>query len=188
MKLFLSTQSSSPVQIKPFNIDKVLNDLGVIVFTQNDKSNITNNLSFRRLDGLVITGGDKNPDAGYLIALSISQRKPILYLLEKGQPLPDELLFIRNNKDVAKFLIVKYYNDSNIKNKIAEFLDLIENGDSRWDAPTVKFTWRITPRIERYLRWKMAVSGKTKANWLRNHIVKEIIMKDVDYQKFLQSD
>ena len=188
MKLFLSTISHSPVQAKLLDIDKVLNDLGVIVFTQNDKSNITNNLSFERLDGLVISGAAENQDAGYLIALAISQKKPILYLLEKGQPLPDELLFIKNNKDVSKFLIVKYYSDSNIKSKIVKFLDLIENGDSRWDSPTVKFTWRITPRIERYLRWKMVISGKTKADWLRSHIVREMIIKDVDYQKFLQSD
>lgn len=188
MRLFLSIQSGSSIQTKLFDVDRVLTDLGVIVFTQKDKSNITNNLSFERLDGLVITGGEDNQDAGYLIALAISQKKPILYLLAKSKPLPDELLFIKNNKDVSKFLIIKYYNDSNIKSKIVEFLDLIENGDSRWDAPTVKFTWRITPRIERYLHWKTSVSGKTKADWLRHYMVKEMMIKDVDYQKFLQSD
>ncbi|MFW0862227.1 MAG: hypothetical protein ACKKL6_01445 [Candidatus Komeilibacteria bacterium] len=188
MKLFLSIQENSSTQAKIFDIDRVLTDLGVIVFTPKDKSNISNNISFSRLDGLVIAGGENNQDAGYLIALAISQKKPILYLLEKGQALPDELLYIKNNNDVSKYLIVKYYNDCNIKTKITEFLDLIENGDCRWDAPSVKFTWRITPRIERYLRWKTSVSGKTKATWLRNHIVKEIIMKDVEYQRFLQSD
>ncbi len=188
MKLFLSSNINNNSQAKIFDIDRVLSDLGVIVFTQNDKSNISNNISFSRLDGLIIAGGENNQDAGYLIALAISQKRPILYLLEKGQPLPDELLFIKNNKDVSKFLIVKHYNDCNIKTKISEFLDLIENGDSRWDTPSVKFTWRITPRIERYLRWKTSVSGKTKANWLRGHIVQEIIRNDLDYQKFLQSD
>lgn len=188
MKLFLSVQENNSSQAKIFDIDRVLTDLGIIVFTPKDKSNLSNNISFSRLDGLVIAGGDSNQDAGYLIALAISQKKPILYLLEKGQALPNELLYIKNNTDVSKFLIVKYYNDCNIKTKISEFLDLIENGDARWDSPTVKFTWRITPRIERYLRWKTSVSGKTKADWLRHHISKEIISNDVDYQRFLQSD
>lgn len=188
MKLFLSINSNTNGTIKSYDLDRILSDLGVLVITQKDKSNISNNISFERLDGLVLAGGDKNPDAGYLIALAISQKRPILYLLEKGQPLPDELLYIRDNKDVSKYLVIKYYNQDNIKAKITEFLDLIENGDARWDMPTVKFTWRITPRIERYLRWKMATCNKTKADWLRDHLVKEIIVNDVNYQKFLQSD
>jgi len=188
MKLFLSINFHSDIQSKFYDIDKILSDLGVLVFTQKDKSNVSNNISFERLDGLVLAGGEKNLDGGYLIALAISQKRPILYLLEKGQPLPDELLYIRDNKDVSKYLVIKYYSRENIKVKISEFIDLIENGDARWDTPTVKFTWRITPRIERYLRWKMSTCGKTKADWLRDHLVKEIIVKDVNYQKFLQSD
>jgi hypothetical protein len=188
MKLYLSVQPNNIEHIGTNKLNQILSDAGVIVFTGNEKTNITNTLSFERLDGLVIGGGIKNKDAGYLIALSISQKKPILYLLAKGQPIPDELLFIKNNKAVAKFLIVKYYSSENIKSKVADFLDLIENGDARWDSPTVKFTLRITPRIERYLRWKTAISGKTKADWLRSHIVKEIITSDTDYQNFLKSD
>lgn len=188
MRLFLSTQPGERGRQLMTEVDQILTDLGVIVFTASDKSNTTNSLSFDRLNGLIIGGGAKNQEAGYLIALAISQKKPILYLLQKGQPLPDELLFIKNNKDVSKFLIIKYFSKENIKKRLAEFIDLIENGDAKWDAPTVKFTWRITPRIERYLRWKMAMSGKTKADWLRNHIVKEIIANDSDYQNFLKSD
>jgi len=188
MKLFLSGQPSEEGRLLVKQIDQALSDLGVIVFTNENQSAQNNNLSFDRLNGLVVTGSETNQDAGYLMALAISQKKPTLYLLRKGTLLPGELSYLQNNKEVSKYLVIKYFDSLSLVKRLAEFVDLLENGDKQWDVPSVKFTLRVTPRIERYLRWQSAHTGKTKADWLRGHIVQEIITQDKEYQKFLQAE
>jgi hypothetical protein len=136
----------------------------------------------------VIVGGENNQEAGYLIALALSQKKPVLYLLPYGTLLPAELGYLQGDPAVSRYLLVKYFSPDNLKSRLAEFIDLVENGDCRWDTPTVKFTWRVTPRIERYLRWQAVHTGKAKADWLREYISQEMIARDEEYQKFLQAE
>lgn len=188
MKLFICTAENKLARQMHEKIYNTLVDAGVIVFTNQQSRKSEKGLSFANLNGLIIHHDDNNQEAGYLSALAISQKKPILYLLAKGKRLPEELSYIRNNQEVAKFLIVKFYDEQNIAKRLMEFVELVENGDSKWDMPTIKFTWRITPRIERYLQWKTVNTGKTKADWLRTYIIKELIHVDEEYEKFLKSE
>ena len=71
---------------------------------------------------------------------------------------------------------------------MAEFIELIEKGDAKWDVPTIKFTWRITPRNDRYLQWRTINTGQTKADWLRKYMVETLINEDEEYKKFLRSE
>ncbi|PIZ99360.1 MAG: hypothetical protein COX77_01745, partial [Candidatus Komeilibacteria bacterium CG_4_10_14_0_2_um_filter_37_10] len=129
----------------------------------------------------------QNTESGYLCALAIAQRKPILYLLPLGNMIPDEIKLLQSNPQVSKLLMVKFFQENNIESRLAEFIDLLENGRGDWELPTIKFTWRISPRIERYLRWKTVNTKKTKADWLREYLLKEIIDKDEEYKGFLRN-
>ncbi|MFH1668167.1 MAG: hypothetical protein ABH884_04075 [Candidatus Komeilibacteria bacterium] len=188
MKLFLCTASDQKTHHLYEQLYCLLVDMGVILFTNQQSSKSDAGLSFANLNGLIIVHHDQNQEAGYLSALAISQKKPILYLLAKGSRLPEELSYIRNNKEVAKYLVVKFYDLNNINNRVAEFIELIEKGDAKWDMPTIKFTWRITPRIDRYLQWRTINTGQTKADWLRKYMVETLINEDEEYKKFLRSE
>ncbi|PJA92547.1 MAG: hypothetical protein CO133_02625 [Candidatus Komeilibacteria bacterium CG_4_9_14_3_um_filter_37_5] len=101
--------------------------------------------------------------------------------------IPDEIKLLQSNPQVSKLLMVKFFQENNIESRLAEFIDLLENGRGDWELPTIKFTWRISPRIERYLRWKTVNTKKTKADWLREYLLKEIIDKDEEYKGFLRN-
>lgn len=51
--------------------------------------------------------------------------------------------------------------------------------------PTIKFTLRISKEIERYLKWKVHNTDKSKADFLREVIVDDLIANDTAYQEFL---
>ncbi|MFW0837681.1 MAG: hypothetical protein ACKKL5_01645 [Candidatus Komeilibacteria bacterium] len=184
MKLFVCTNGKNHNFI---SVPKLLEEAGVIVFSNQTAKPSGDQLSFQQLDGLVIDGASDNNEAGYISALAISQKRPILYLLPKGAILPTELDYLRNNKEVAKYLLVKFYDQNNLSQRLSEFIDSLEHGKGDWDSPTIKFTWRITPRIERYLRWRTNNTGKSKADWLRAYIEDELIQKDQEYKDFLGS-
>lgn len=50
--------------------------------------------------------------------------------------------------------------------------------------PNIKFTLRISKEIERYLAWKVNNTNNTKADFLRDAILKEIMENDENYQDF----
>ncbi|MCR4279971.1 MAG: hypothetical protein NUV82_00925 [Candidatus Komeilibacteria bacterium] len=188
MKIFLCLPNQPPTE-EARVVYRYLQSLGAIVYTNDRTLQPTSvSISFDKIDTLFILARTENKEAGYLSALALAQKRPIVYLLPKGNALPEELDYIRQNSDVNKYLIIKFYDDKNWQNRIGEALETIERGDKRWDAPSIKFTWRLTPRIDRYLRWRTSGTQLTKADWLRDYIVKEIIDKDHNYQQFLRHE
>ena len=93
---------------------------------------------------------------------------------------------MQRDKDTAKFLISKNYTENNLEKILNDFLQTIEQEEGR-QAPSIKFTLRVTPRIERYLSWKINNTNLTKADYLRN-LIEDIIDADIKYQKFVRHD
>ena len=59
----------------------------------------------------------------------------------------------------------------------------MEKGEGK-ETPTIKFTLRITPRIERFLHWKTHNTKVSKADFLRE-LIERLIDQDEDYQRFV---
>ena len=182
MKFCLSAGDNNDCLIK--RIEQHLSKNGAIVFRRLYSAEQTF-VSFDRLDGLIVLATTNNDESGYLSALAIAQKKPILYLLPVGSILPKEISLLQTNEQVKRLLLIKYYSEYNLESRLAEFVDLIERGCGDWEMPTIKFTWRISPKIERYLKWKTINTNKTKADWLLSFIIQEIIEKDQEYHNFL---
>jgi len=142
-------------------------------------------LNFNNMDGLAVEGPEVVTEVGYLIATALAQKKPILYLLPKGTPLPDQLRNLLNDKNLKKLFILKFYSEKSLDNLLLDFIDIIETGELRREVPTIKFTLRFTPRVERYLRWKSIKSKLSKADILRK-LVDEAIKNDETYQSHLR--
>ena len=163
-------------------IFKFLNDNGLTVFSNLlDKAGTEPQVSLENMNGLIIEGKGSAAEAGYLIALSLSQNRPLLYLLPKGKELPEQLRPLLNNDKLKKLFLFKYYSNRILWNILVDYLDIIETGELRREAPTVKFTLRFTPRVDRYLNWKSKRIKIPKTDFLRK-LVDDLIKSDEEYQ------
>lgn len=132
------------------------------------------------VDAIIIEGTDADSEVGYLLAYAIAQKKQALLLLRKGKRSRNPLTSF--GRQSLKNLKVVYYDDTNAERLVITFLRTL--GDiSVKEAPTIKFTLRITPVIERFLHWKTHNTQMTKADYLRN-MIEEAIEEDEEFQKY----
>ena len=70
---------------------------------------------------------------------------------------------------------MKSYIAGDLEEQITEFINSIGAGIK--EKPTIKFTLRLTSRMERYLQLKSKKVRKNKADYLRQ-IVEELMKKE----------
>jgi predicted DNA-binding protein len=140
-----------------------------------------------KMDALIIEGTKPLPESGYYIAIALAHKKPILYLSDKNKTINQTLFQLRKDGNATGLLKLEYYTDASLEKIVMDFLQEVGRGDSRQN-PTIKFTLRITPRIERYLYWRTHNTKISKADFLREMIEKLIdddqgYLKDVNKHK-----
>jgi len=155
-------------------------------FTSQDleKMDQTGALMIERVDGLILEGTWPVAEAGYLVAIALAHQKPILFLVEKGTSVDKALLSLQKGKSASQFLQIVPYTEGSLQKIILDFIGGIEAGPGR-EIPNIKFTLRITPRIERYLQWKVQNTKLKKADYLRN-VIEELMENDERFKKFLE--
>jgi len=167
---------------------ETLNKSGVFVVASSDehnkefkreeleKMNETGEILLDKMDCFIIEASKPDQEIGYLLAYAISQKKPLLYLYQKGTP--DKVAHgYLTKKNTPDYIVMKSYTNLDLELIIADFIKQIEQGGGIKEKPTIKFTLRITPQMERYLQWKSKRLKKTKADFLREFLG-EIIKKD----------
>jgi len=189
MKIYFYSQKDGVEPIRKNFHDKLMEYFhinGVLVISNILGKNYDDSqLSFANMDGLVIEGSDVASEVGYLIAMALAQKKPILYLLPKGKAIPDQVRVLKDDKNLKKLFLLNFYFEKNFESLLLDFIDIIETGELRREVPTIKFTLRFTPRVERFLRWKSQRTKLSKADFLRK-LVDDAIQKDETYQSFLR--
>jgi len=199
MRLYFAADNQAEEKLQN-NFSKIidtLTDAGVLVmsnlanrnlsgFSQNDMERINQSgeVLLERMDGLIIEGTKPFPESAYLIAVALAHKKPILYLCQKGKEINKNLQHLNKDKNTSKFLTLKYYVDNILEKAVSEFLAVVEKGEGR-EIPNIKFTLRITPRIERYLHWKTHNTKISKADFLRE-LIEKLIDEDKDYNSFIK--
>jgi len=201
MKIYFTAdnQAEEKLQKRFSQIVDILSNAGVLVMSNLAQRNIsgfssqdlekierTGEVLLERVDALVIEGTRNIPESGYLVALALTHKKPILYLLENGKAFNKNLLYLGKDQSTAKLLQLESYSDADLEKIILDFLQLVEKGEER-QVPSIKFTLRITPRIERYLRWKTHNTKISKADYLRG-MVEGMIDNDEGYKKFISDN
>jgi hypothetical protein len=139
-----------------------------------------------KMDALIIEGTNDMSESGYLIALALAYKKPILYLTEKGVQVNKNLQHLRQDKTAASYFSIQTYLDSTLLPTLSEFIGNVEQGGGR-EVPNIKFTLRITPRIERYLKWRTHNTKLSKADFLRG-MIEKMIDDDDAFKKFLEQE
>jgi hypothetical protein len=121
-----------------------------------------------QVDALVIEVTQPTQDIHFILAQSLIAKKPVLCLYAKNQP-PRELLAYIREKSLPRPVKTFSYTDSSLADAVQEF---VHKHDPRFinesDVPSIKFTLRLTPRIEAYLTRYARSVHMTKADALRD--------------------
>ncbi|GEM_PF-709359 len=141
----------------------------------------TGDLLIGKMNGLIIEASNFSGEIGYFLALALGQKKRVLYLHEEGTRVNQMLSFILKEYSVGHLVSIVSYTRGNILKKIQDFVSHVEIPGKREKA-SIKFTLRITPRIDRYLFWKSRKLRVSKADFLRERILEELIENDGEYE------
>jgi len=169
--------------------NSVMSDLGLqksARFSETDIEKIRSagQTLLEQMDALIIEATVRSPENGYLVALALTHKKPTLFLHQKGTDIDKNLLSLQKEKNTQHLLHIQSYSEDKLKNILLEFINLAEKKAGK-QLPKIKFTLRITPRIERYLHWKTHNTKISKADFLREEIEK-MIEKDEEFKKYNQ--
>lgn len=124
------------------------------------------------------------PDAqiGYLLAFALTQKKPLLLLVEKGSRPP--FLDSPTLKKLPKHIVIEWYTIDSLHTILGRFLGSIVKVAVK-ESPEIKFTLRLTRTEERYLEYRSHGSKKSKADFLRALLEKNM-EGDARFQKWLK--
>lgn len=127
-----------------------------------------------QVDVLIIEITKPNQDIQFILAQAILAQKPTLCVYGKNQP-PRELLAYIKRKSLPRPVRTFSYTESTIVKALEEYIRSLDpDAQDHDNLPTVKFTLRLSPRIERYLLWYTKQHGISKADYLRELLEREV--------------
>lgn len=183
-----------------FSIHRLLVKSGISLISNIEKKIIKGenearkSISYDQIEAVIIEGTHIASDTVYIIATALAYKKPVLYLVEKGNAIPDQLSYIRKDDNLGKNFFLKFYDPKkpvsqksgdSLQEVILDFVGLLESGEIIKERVNVKFTLRISPRIERYLNWKSLNIKKSKAEYMRD-VFNKVAIGDKIYKSFLK--
>lgn len=164
-------------------IVSAMRDAGAFVVSSSNENNIdfkkeelemmqeAGEILLDKMDCFVIEASKPDQEIGYLLAYAISQKKPLLYLYKKGTPDTVAHGYL-TKKNTPDFIRMAAYTQHDLEQIVTEFVEEVGSGKGLKQKPTIKFTLRITPAMEQWLKIKSKKSKKTKADYLREEIEK----------------
>jgi len=169
-------------------IASCLRSSGVTVVANQEQfsGGLKSEMSLEKMQAVIIYGPEAQ-EAGYIVAAALSQKKPVLYLLPKGNLFPEELKYLQGNRQLTNIFLLKFIVLGKAEEMIYDFLEMLETGELRQENVNIKFTFRLSPRLERYLNWKSVKEKISKADWLRKFLIEEIINKDEAWKKYIKN-
>ena len=135
---------------------------------------------FADTDGFIIEVTNFDNEIPYILAFATLQKKPILALYQKNKDpkgIPTTIIKQAKQNKVR----IESYDDDSLPKLIVGFLQKLHKIHLD-DQPNIKFTLRVSKRIEKYLHWKTHGTGKSKAEYLRDKIWEQM-KNDAEYQK-----
>lgn len=163
---------------KESNIPSILKNADIDVWQKPGDANLSfvdqTGLSFlEQVDGIVMEITEPDPQINYFLAQAILQRKPTLCLYKKNKS-PKQLLLYLRQKNIPKEIQTKAYTDIDLEKTIFSFLKPFGLIEEEYETPSIKFTLRITNKIEKYLNQKSKQEKLNKADFIRKLILDEM--------------
>lgn len=137
-----------------------------------------------KTDIIVIEATNQHPEVSYLIAQAAMYNKPTLCLYQHGHERHTTLNHLSKQPNLD-FLCIEAYTKNTVHRVLLQFLKTTKSIEVQDTVPSIKFTLRISPRLERYLEWQAKKNETTKARYLRNEI-EETMKRNEHYRLFLR--
>lgn len=176
MKLFLHN-ADRLISAAGISVEQTLNRIGVHVVASRHGAA----LDPSTFDAVLMRAAVDDPQSTYLIALSLAKQKPVIYLFSKGQKIDASIEHLRQDDAFKRLLRLVEYSNATLDRDVAKAIAAIED-HAMVEQPSIKFTLRITPSMERYLQWKSKKTGLSKADFLRQVVHEKIISQDQEYR------
>lgn len=142
-------------------------------------------LSMDKVDALVIYAQRLDAQAGYWLAWAVSKNKDVLCLLPEGSKLDTALEHLLTDQVASKKLHLERYQAKDVLEKVANFLETFGQ-ENLAELYNIKYTLRLSRKINEYLDWKSVVTKIDKATWLRQNI-QGLMEADKDWQGYLST-
>lgn len=130
-------------------------------------------------DAMVVYVGPGVSIPPYRLAQAVACQKPVLCFYAADTAVSAEMNALKKNESLKPLLHARKIG-ANPVSDVSTLLKEIERGDLA-EVPSIKFTLRLTPTMERYLQWKSQQTGLSKADVLRNFVETDLIAKDKDF-------
>jgi predicted DNA-binding protein len=142
-------------------------------------------LPMDKVDALLIYGQKLDAQAGYWLAWAVSKNKDVLCLLPEGTKLDAALEHLLTDSVASKKLHLERYQAKDVLDKVANFLESFGQ-ENLSELYNIKYTLRLSRKINEYLDWKSAATSIDKATWLRENI-QGLMEGDKDWQSYLST-
>lgn len=179
MKIFLFDENTDGL-IKDMCVDE-----GATVFELTAKESKRRSLQavnyfLDQVDVLVVEMTDPSQMVHFVLAQAILANKPTLCLYQKNQPPRDILNYVRS-RNTPRLMKTFSYTPATLQHSVSHFVHAFDSDSKEHDdIPSIKYTLRLTPRIDRYLEWMSTQQSKSKANVIR-FVLSQIASEDEDY-------
>ncbi len=135
------------------------------------------------VDALVMEITQPTQQIHFILAQAILADKPALCLYAKNQT-PRELLSYIKKRPAPRPIKTFSYTGSTLPLAVKSFVasHSEEEQDGVEDVPSIKYTLRMSPKIDRYLKWVHETRGVNKADFMREMLLK-LSIEDEAYQE-----
>lgn len=179
MKIFLFDENTDGA-IKDICVNE-----GATVFELNAKDSKGKsvqavNYFLDQVDVLVVEMTDPTQMVHFVLAQAILANKPTFCLYQKNKPPRDILNYVRS-RNTPRPMKTFSYTPATVQHAVSHFVHAFDSDSKEHDdIPSIKYTLRLTPRIDRYLEWTSAQQSKTKADVIR-FVLSQTASDDEDY-------
>ncbi len=188
MKLYFFANIKNPAQLLLFQeVAQMMKKFGLTVYDNFKKQSEIEwgeQGAVDQIDAVILDASATEPEVGYLLAVAIAHKKPVLYLVPVGTRVDSSVDALAKNKEIKKYLRLVFFSQANFSKKIQEFLQYLDQ-DIGHELYSIKFTLRLTPKLERYLMWRSEKIEQNKANFVRD-ILEKMMKEDEGYKRRLE--
>jgi len=124
-----------------------------------------------QFDAIILEVTDIEQQASYLLAQAVLQKKPTLCLYQKNK-VPRDLVQFLKQKHIPKDVHIKSYTPETVKKTFKTFLSSINARVEEIEIPSIRFTLRLTPSLDKFLAEVAKKQKVTKADYLRELLKK----------------
>ncbi|PIW36615.1 MAG: hypothetical protein COW24_04370 [Candidatus Kerfeldbacteria bacterium CG15_BIG_FIL_POST_REV_8_21_14_020_45_12] len=139
------------------------------------------NFFLDQVDALILEVTNPTQEIYFVLAQAMLTNKPTLCLYAKNQT-PQELISYVKRRPAPRPIKTFSYTGATLIRSLTDFLIRQDPDQLEYDdIPSIKYTVRLTPKVDRYLKWISQQKKMNKADFLRD-LLTTMAVEDPDFK------